>query len=200
MGESFRHEPDVQLSSTYALGRDAAESERLLNQSVELHSQTVALLDRITVPQGGSAMDLGCGPAGVLELLGERVGPGGRVVGLDADPVHVDMARTLMFERGLAGVEVVVGDARDTGFPSSSFDVVHARTLLVNIPDPAAVVAEMARLATPGGYVLLQEPDLVGRICYPALPEWTGSCRSSRWPSSETERIVRRPPAPDAAA
>jgi SAM-dependent methyltransferase len=172
MGESFRHERDVQSSSSYALGRDAAESERLLKQSVELHPLAVALLDRISVPLGGSAIDLGCGPAGVLELLGERVGAGGRVVGLDADPVHVDMARRLVFERGLAAVEVVLGDARDSGFPSSSFDVVHARTLLVNIPDPAAVVAEMARLAKPGGYLLLQEPDLVGQICYPPLPEW----------------------------
>lgn len=172
MGESFRHEPDVEPSSSYALGRDAAESERLLNQSVELHSQAVALLDRITMPLDGSAIDLGCGPAGVLELLRERVGPGGRVVGLDADPLHVDMARTRMVKRGLVDVEVVTGDARDTGFPSSSFDVVHARTLLVNIPDPTAVVAEMLRLAKPGGFVLLQEPDLVGGICYPPLPEW----------------------------
>jgi SAM-dependent methyltransferase len=172
MGESFRHEVLARTGSSYALGRDAAESERLLNQTVELHSQAVALLDRITVPYDGSGIDLGCGPAGVLELVRERLGPGGRVVGLDADPVHVEMARTRMLERGLVDVEVVGGDARDTGFPSSSFDVVHARTLLVNIPDPAAVVAEMLRLAKPGGFVLVQEPDLVGGICYPPLPEW----------------------------
>ena len=120
MGESFRDELNVEPNSSYALGRDAAESKRLLNQSVELRSQSVALLDRVGVPLGGSAIDLGCGPAGVLELPGERVGPRGRVIGLDADAVHVDMARTLMRERGLDCVEVIEGDAHATGFPSSS--------------------------------------------------------------------------------
>jgi SAM-dependent methyltransferase len=158
-------------SSSYALGRDAEESVRLRNQSVELHPQSVALLDRITVPVGGSAIDLGCGPAGVLELLADRVGPSGRIVGLDSDPAHVEMARALMLEREIAA-EIVQGNATATGLAPASFDVVHARTLLVNVPDPAAVVAEMARLARPGGFVLLQEPDLAGRICYPPIPEW----------------------------
>jgi len=43
------------------------------------------------------------------------------------------------------------GDAHRTGFPSASYDLVHARTLLINIPDPATLVAEMVRLARPGG-------------------------------------------------
>jgi len=58
------------------------------------------------------------------------------------------------------------------GLPSSSFDVVHDRTLLVNIPDPAAVVAEMTRLARPGGWVAGMEPDLPGLLCHPPLPAW----------------------------
>jgi hypothetical protein len=42
---------------------------------------------------GQDAIDLGCGPRGTLDLLAERVAPGGRVAGLDADLVHVAMAR-----------------------------------------------------------------------------------------------------------
>jgi SAM-dependent methyltransferase len=56
--------------------------------------------------------------------------------------------------------------------PSGSFDLVHARTLLVNIPDPAEVVAEMIRLARPGGWVASQEPDAEHALCYPPLPAW----------------------------
>jgi hypothetical protein len=44
---------------------------------------------------------------------------------------------------------------------------VHARTLLVNIPDPGAVVAEMVRLARPSGQVLFHEPDMIGCLCEP---------------------------------
>lgn len=69
-------------------------------------------------------------------------------------------------------VEVVTADARRTGLPSGSFDLVHARTLLVTIPDPAEVMAEMVRLARPGGWVASQEPDTGHALCYPPLPAW----------------------------
>ena len=68
-------------------------------------------------------------------------------------------------------MEVTQGDAHRTDFPAGSFDLVHARTLLINIPDPATVVAEMARLARPGGWVAALEPDAVS-VCYPPLPAW----------------------------
>src|SRR5579862_4565410 len=82
------------------------------------------------------------------------------------------MARQYAAELGLANVEVVAGDARHTGLPSGSFDLVHARTLLINIPDPAEVVTEMVRLARPGGWVASQEPDTEHALCYPPLPAW----------------------------
>src|SRR6478672_11811666 len=86
---------------TYALGRDTAEAERLRRQTTELHPLAAELLDRVGAAEGQSAIDVGCGPRGILELLAERVGPRGRVVGLEVDPVHVAMARELATERGL---------------------------------------------------------------------------------------------------
>jgi len=50
---------------------------------------------------------------------------------------------------------------------------VHARTLLVNVPGPAEVLAEMVRLARPGGWVASLEPDAEGALCYPAHPAYT---------------------------
>ena len=94
-------------------------------------------------------------------------------MGLDADPAHVAMAREHSARLGLRGVEVIQADARRTGLPAGSFDLVHARTLLVTIPEPAEVLAAMVRLARPGGCVASQEPDAEHAICYPALPAWT---------------------------
>ena len=82
------------------------------------------------------------------------------------------LAREFAAERGLANVEVMQGDAHRTDFPSASYDLVHARTLLINIPDPAALVAEMVRLARPGGWVAALEPDGGGAVCYPPHPAW----------------------------
>jgi SAM-dependent methyltransferase len=167
--------PDA--TDLYALGRDPQESARLRRQSDELRSQSAELLDRIGLRPGQSAIDLGCGPSGILNLLSSAVSLGGRVVGLDADPAHTAMASQYVGELGLSNVEVVTADARHTGLPPDSFDLVHARTLLVTIPDPAEVVAEMVRLAKPGGWVASQEPDLEHALCYPPLPAWDQLCQ-----------------------
>ncbi|MGB6458168.1 MAG: methyltransferase domain-containing protein [Streptosporangiaceae bacterium] len=157
----------------YALGRDLAESTRLQRQSEELRADSAALLDRVSLGPGQCAIDLGCGPSGIIELLADLVSPGGRVIGLDADAAHVTMARELARQRGLGNVDIVAADARRTGLPSGSFDLVHARTLLVTVPEPAEVVAEMVRLARPGGWIAGLEPDIEYSLCHPAHPAWT---------------------------
>ena len=156
----------------YSLGSSPAERDRLRRQSGELRGHSALLLDRVGIARGWRAIDLGCGPSGILDLLADRVGPASRVVGLDFEPANVALAREFAAERGLANVEVMQGDAHRTGFPSASYDLVHARTLLINIPDPAAVVAEMVRLARPGGWVAVLEPDGGGSMCYPPHPAW----------------------------
>ena len=154
-------------NAVYALGSGGGESARLQRQAEELAPDSAVLLDGVGLRSGDSAIDLGCGPRGVIDLLAERVAPGRRVVGLDADPAHVAMASAFVASQGLSDVEVVCGDARHTGLESGSFDLVHARTLLITVPQPAAVLEEMVRLARPGGWVAGLEPDTEAAICYP---------------------------------
>jgi ubiquinone/menaquinone biosynthesis C-methylase UbiE len=172
-------DPDVPVSETssdanavYALGSSQIETDRLRRQADELAADSAALLDRAGLTPGQRAIDLGCGPRGVLDLMAERVAPAGAVVGIDADPNHVAAARRFVAEQQLAGVEVLEADARATGLPSGSFDVVHGRTLLITIPKPGEVVAEMVRLARPGGWVVGVEPDTEYSMCYPPNPSF----------------------------
>ena len=163
-------------NAVYALGSSRGESARLQRQAEELAPDSAVLLDRVGLRPGDSAIDLGCGPRGVIDLLAERVAPGGRVVGLDADPAHVAMASEFVAARGLSDVEIVCGDARNTGLEAGSFDLVHARTLLITVPQPAAVLGEMVRLARPGGWVAGLEPDTEAAICYPPHPAFDRLC------------------------
>jgi tRNA A58 N-methylase Trm61 len=66
----------------YPLGSSRGESARLRRQAEELAADSAALLDRVGLRPGQSAIDLGCGPRGILDLLAGQVGPTGRVVGL----------------------------------------------------------------------------------------------------------------------
>lgn len=162
----------VDANAVYSLGSSAGESSRLQRQAEELRDAATALLDRTALGPGTAAVDLGCGPRGILDLLSDRVGPTGHVVGVDTEPAHVAMATELAQARNLANVEIIQADARHTGLPSASFDVVHARLLLINIPEPCDVVREMVRLAKPGGWVLSFEADCEGSICYPSNPAY----------------------------
>ena len=173
MGESLRPTVGVtnpDAGAVYPLGSSRGESARLQRQAEELAADSAALLDRVGLLPGQSAIDLGCGPRGILDMLAERVAPAGWVVGLDADPAHTAMAAEFAAAREISGVEIITGDARSTGLPAGSFDLVHARTLLVNLPEPAEAAAEMTRLARPGGWVASTEPDTEHALCYPPHP------------------------------
>ncbi|MBV9422509.1 MAG: methyltransferase domain-containing protein [Solirubrobacterales bacterium] len=157
----------VDPNAVYSLGSSPGESQRLKRQADELALESETLLDRVRLRPGDSAIDLGCGPRGIIELLHDRVSPRGRVVGLDSDPAHVAMASELVASAGLDDVEVVQADARCTALPAGSFDLVHARTLLATVPQPMQVLAEMVRLTRPGGWVASLEPDAEHSIYYP---------------------------------
>jgi SAM-dependent methyltransferase len=173
---------DVDPNAVYALGSSSGETARLQRQADELAPESSALLDRVGLRRGDSAIDLGCGPRGVLELLSDRVSPGGRVVGLDADAAHVAMASRFAADRGLSDVEIVCADARHTGLDAGSFDLVHARALLVTVPEPAEVLAEIFRLVRPGGWVVGWSPMVRSRSAIRLIRLSTGCASSCSWP------------------
>ena len=158
--------------SQYLLGHSEDEELRLRRQAHELRQESAWLFDRIAFGDGARAIDLGCGPQGVLDLLSERVGLTGSVIGIEKSDQSVAVARRFVADRKLNNVEVVQGDAAATGLPGDSFDLVHARLVLVNVPYVESVVREMVRLARPGGVVASHEADYLSHICDPPLRAW----------------------------
>lgn len=155
----------------YLLGADEGERTRLLAQGEIHRAETEALFDRVEIPLGGRAVDFGCGPLGVLDLL-SRVGATGEVVGVDSAPRMIGFAERSIAERGMANVQLVCADAAATGLDAESFDLAHARLVLVNLTSPQRVVAEMTRVVRPGGWVVVQDVDWITWTCEPAHPAW----------------------------
>src|SRR5262249_18102197 len=140
----------------------------------ELASEANWLFDQLDLPLvGARVIELGCGPRGCLDLLSERVGPQGAVVGLELSQEAVQLARQFVAERHLGNVEVLQGDAHATGLPRASFDLATARLVLVNVPEPEQIVTEMVALVRPGGIVALHEADYVSHLCDPPHPAWS---------------------------
>jgi len=157
----------------YLLGRGEGEEARLKRQIADLAPDSDAQFEKIGIKPGERVVDLGCGPGGVLHLLGKRVGPTGSVLGIERSSHFVSLARRFVADHALPQVEVREDDAYDTGLPRASFDGAHMRLVLVNVPEPERIVREMVALVRPGGWVASFEADFLAHICDPPLPEWT---------------------------
>lgn len=153
----------------YLLGDSPAEIRHLVEQAEVYAREATELFDLIGVEAGIAAIDVGCGVLGVLHLLSERIGSGGRVVGLDRETRMVQYGQQLAEQRGLA-IELIEADATASGLPDRTFDLVHARTLLLNVSNPTEILDEMVRIARPLGVVAVQEPDASAWSCDPPHP------------------------------
>lgn len=97
-----------------------------------------ALVDALDPARGDTVVDVGCGTGATLLYLRERVGRGGRVVGVDFAPGAVARARARVERAGWTNVTVCRGDA--TRLPLDGADAVAASFLMGMLPDPAATV------------------------------------------------------------
>jgi SAM-dependent methyltransferase len=95
---------------------------------------------------GDRVLDVACGTGVLAREAAARVGPSGRVVGLDVNPAMLSVARRLRPE-----IEWRQGDAAALPFEDRSFDVVACQLALMFFPDPVAALREMWRVLDAGG-------------------------------------------------
>lgn len=158
---------DVDIGN-YPLETHEGEFERLDVQAAAMAPDSAVMLDRIGVGAGWRCIDLGCGPGGITQLLSERVGVSGRVVGIDKNSEFLERARRV----AAGNVEFHQRDGYGTGLAPESFDLAHMRFVASTAGDPERLIAEAMRLVRPGGVVALQEPDGTSLNCYPPHPAW----------------------------
>ncbi len=156
------------FSGNYPLQHRAGEIERLHVQSKAMAPDAVAMLERFGPMTGWVCLDLGCGPGGITDLLSARVGPAGRVIGVDMNAGFLEHAR----QSAAGNVEFRLGDAYGSDLPAGAFDLVHMRFVASTAGSPEQLFSEAKRLARPGGLVALQEPDGSTLKCYPPHHAW----------------------------
>jgi len=102
----------------------------------------------------GDVVDLGTGTGRVLALLAARAQ---RAVGIDASPEMLTIARAALDAAGLAQAQVRLGDLYNLPMADASADLVTVHHVLHFLEDPAAAVAEAARVLRPGGRLLMAD-------------------------------------------
>jgi SAM-dependent methyltransferase len=103
--------------------------------------------------EGETVLDLGSGGGGDVLLSARRVGPAGRVYGLDMTDEMLELARRNAAEAGARNVEFRKGQIERIPLPDASVDVVISNCVVNLSTDKPAVFAQMFRVLRPGGRV-----------------------------------------------
>lgn len=101
-----------------------------------------------------SVVDVGCGIGGSSRYLAKKYGAS--CVGITLSPVQAQRANALAAAQGLADkVSFQVADALEQPFPDNQFDLVWSMESGEHMPDKAKFVGELARVAAPGGTIII---------------------------------------------
>jgi len=124
--------------------------------------ETIRCLQAIGVAPGWQCLEVAAGGGSIAQWLAGKVGTSGRVLATDLD------AR---FLESLAGpaLEVRGHDIVRDPLPESAFDLVHARLILVHLPERELALAKMVSALKPGGWLGCEEFDSLSMPADPTL-------------------------------
>ena len=155
--------------SNYVLGHADVEVQRLLLQGRLYDDYTEHALRLAGLRPGMRVLDIGCGPGDVSFIAARLVGPTGTVLGVDAAPEMVELARARAAERGLSAVHFTEA-AIDAIALDEPVDAVVGRLILMHLPDPAATLRHLCSFVRTGGVIAFSENDITEARSIPDLP------------------------------
>ncbi|MGW5049206.1 class I SAM-dependent methyltransferase [Streptomyces griseoluteus] len=161
-------------SDGYLLDNRQAEAGERFDAFAPLFDPTTFRhLERLGIGPGWRCWEVGAGGTSVVSWLASKVGPAGTVLATDIDTSRLEP---------VAGppVEVRTHDVGAEEPPGRGFDLVHARLVLVHVPDRERALRSMIEALRPGGLLLIEDAD-------PALQPLT--CPDEHGPE---ERLANR--------
>ncbi|MGW1600579.1 methyltransferase domain-containing protein [Streptomyces eurythermus] len=140
-------------SDGYLLDNRQKEAGRRFEAFATLFDPTTFRhLEALGVGPGGRCWEVGAGGTSVVSWLAEKVGAAGQVVATDIDTSRLAPAAH-------PPVQVRVHDVGAEEPPGEDFDLVHARLVLVHVPDRERALRSMIKSLRPGGRLLIEDAD-----------------------------------------
>lgn len=124
--------------------------------------ETIRCLQAVGVASGWQCLEVAAGGGSIAQWLAGQVGTGGRVLATDLDT---------RFLESLAdpALEVCRHDIVRDALPVAAFNLVHARLILVHLPEREFALAKMVGALKPGGWLVCEEFDSLSLQPDPAL-------------------------------
>ena len=126
---------------------------------------TIRYLSKVGVSAGWTCWEVGAGGGSIARWLAERVAPTGTVLATDLDLTWIPKG-------SLSNLTFARHDVVHDPIPTAEYDLVHARLVLVHLPEREEVLRAFARSLRPGGSLLIEDFDYVVHDGWePATPD-----------------------------
>ncbi len=150
-------------NSGYLLDNGAKQAPtRFATLSAVFDPGTIRHLEARGVECGWHCLEVGGGRGSIATWLADRVGTTGRVLATDIDPRFLEPLK-------LPNLEVRGHDIATDPLPEAAFDLVHARLVLLHLPERETALARMISALKPGGWLVDEEYDSASMLPDPAV-------------------------------
>jgi ubiquinone/menaquinone biosynthesis C-methylase UbiE len=154
---------EQRTNSTYLLDNAGREAPRRFDaQSALFDSGTIRHLEDRGIRPGWQCLEVGGGGGSIAAWLAARVGPTGHVLVTDIDPRFLEPLDA-------PNVEVRRHDIVTDPLPEAAFDLIHARAVLIHLPERERVLARLVSALKPGGWLVDEELDSASLLPDPTM-------------------------------
>ena len=181
---------DPITSGLYADGEKAALPEDAVRASLGCGNPTALA----QIVPGETVLDLGSGGGIDVLLSARRVGPTGKVYGLDMTDEMLDLARANQAKAGVTNVEFLKGDIEHIPLPDNTVDLIISNCVINLSPDKDRVLAEAFRVLKPGGRLAVSDIVVRGKIPHEiqrSIELWAGCIAGALEEEDYTAKLER---------